>query len=184
MVMFLLVIAIHLGTLQEVPIPQSRWEQAAKEIKRVKPSAFPKLPSEIGAYLQSRSCMVPQVWGASELGNVISGEFYRTGQQDWAVLCSCQGRLSIFVFPGGRTETVDELGKSDEISYLQLVGNKEIGFSRAITAVGQTYILSHRKGGPKPPKIDHEGINDIFVEKASVVHYWNDGKWVELRGAD
>ena len=35
-------------------------------------------------------------------------------------------------------------------------------------------------GGPKPPPIDHQGIDDAFVEKASVVHYFHRGKVVQV----
>jgi hypothetical protein len=175
--------SIQSGNLHQVRIPQSKWDQAAREIKRLDPSAY-SLPGEISAYLKKRSCMVPQVWRASEPGNVISGEFYRPGQRDWAVLCACKGRLSILVFQAGRTEHVDELGESDESSYLQNMGGEEIGFSRAIATVGEAYIVSHYKGGPQPRPIDHAGINDIFVEKGSVVHYWHNGQWLRLDGAD
>jgi hypothetical protein len=36
----------------------------------------------------------------------------------------------------------------------------------------------------KPPRIDHKGIDDAFVGKASEVHYYYRGKWLELQGAD
>ncbi len=28
--------------------------------------------------------------------------------------------------------------------------------------------------------IDHDGINDAFVEKASTIKYWYDGKWLDV----
>jgi hypothetical protein len=39
-------------------------------------------------------------------------------------------------------------------------------------------------GGPKPPPLDHEGISDIFIGKASVVWYWYRDRWLKLQGAD
>jgi hypothetical protein len=39
-------------------------------------------------------------------------------------------------------------------------------------------------GGPKPPNIDHQGIDDAFIEKASTTHYFHQGKWLKLTGAD
>ena len=39
-------------------------------------------------------------------------------------------------------------------------------------------------GGPKPPPLDHDGINDMFVGKASVVWYRYQGRWLQLTGAD
>ena len=49
-----------------------------------------------------------------------------------------------------------------------------------------SYILSHNRdyGGPEPPPIDHDGVNDVFAEKASVVHYFYRGRWLALTGAD
>ncbi|MEO8658007.1 MAG: hypothetical protein ABI693_06030 [Bryobacteraceae bacterium] len=38
-------------------------------------------------------------------------------------------------------------------------------------------------GGPKPPPIDHQGI-ESGGDKASVVLYHYRGKWLTLQGAD
>jgi len=32
--------------------------------------------------------------------------------------------------------------------------------------------------------LDHDGINDTFVEHASVVWYWYGRRWLQLTGAD
>jgi hypothetical protein len=62
----------------------------------------------------------------------------------------------------------------------------QIGYSRAISPVGREFIMRHHQGygGVKPPPIDHQGIDDAFVGKASVVLYFYRGKWLELTGAD
>jgi len=39
-------------------------------------------------------------------------------------------------------------------------------------------------GGPKPPPLHHDGINDMFVGKASVVWYRYQGRWLQRTGAD
>jgi hypothetical protein len=38
-------------------------------------------------------------------------------------------------------------------------------------------------GGPGSPQLDHDGINDVFIEKGSVVWYWYQGRWLRLQGA-
>jgi len=40
-----------------------------------------------------------------------------------------------------------------------------------ISAVDRKFILRHYRayGGPNPPPIDHNGIDDSFLEKASVI---------------
>ncbi len=62
----------------------------------------------------------------------------------------------------------------------------KIGYSREITPVGKDFIIRHyiAYGGEKPPPIDDQGIDDAFLEKASVTWYFYDGKWLKLTGAD
>jgi hypothetical protein len=60
------------------------------------------------------------------------------------------------------------------------------GFSRGIKPVGKDFTMRHFKayGGPTPPQIDHQGIDDAFIEKASVTWYFDGGNWLKLTGAD
>jgi hypothetical protein len=81
---------------------------------------------------------------------------------------------------------VEPDAKGPDTTWLQDKGNGKIGYSRAISAVGRKFIVDHYSayGGPKPPPIDDQGINDAFVEKASIVRYYYRGNWLELTGAD
>jgi len=126
------------------------------------------------------------VWADKTRHNVIKGEFTRKGQVDWAVLCSRNGVSTILVFRNASGQDPSELARESDMDKLQGVAGHEIGYSRAISPVDRQFILDHYRtyGGPKPPTIDHQGINDAFVEKASVVHYFHAGKWLQLTGAD
>jgi hypothetical protein len=118
---------------------------------------------------------------------VIRGQFARSGQFDWAVLCSRNRVSAILVFWNGSTKSVAEIARSDDKGFLQTIdGDGKIGFSRAIDIVGEKYILEHYRayGGVKPPKARHQGINDAFVEKASTVHFFYRKRWLKLQGAD
>jgi hypothetical protein len=46
--------------------------------------------------------------------------------------------------------------------------------------------VSHYRayGGPEPPPIDHNGVDDAFLGKAYVVWYYQNGEWLQLTGAD
>jgi len=78
-----------------------------------------------------------------------------------------------------------EIASQADAGSLQSGGGTAIEYSRAIGPVGREYILKHyRAGGPEPPAFDHQGISDSFVGKASVVHYFYAGKWLEITGAD
>ena len=157
------------------------------EIVRLLPEEFTELPGDIIRDLNTRECLIPQLYGRSKPHNVISGEFKRAGSKDWAILCSTNDVVSILVYWESSAKDVSEIFSEPESDFLQVVdGDGTMGFSRAIDVVGEDHILDHYRsyGGPEPPKIDHDGISDAFVEKASVVLYLHNGSWIELQGAD
>lgn len=163
-------------------------EQAARE-SRLSPREFPGLPDAISRDLESRGCTIPQSYAGPRPHNVIQGEFHQPGQMDWAVLCSRDGESSILVYSGSSDDRAEEIGKGwKEHVILEKLedGERRVEFHRKINAVGERFILEHQRayGGPAPPPIDHQGINDAYVEKGSTVHYWHEGSWRELTGED
>ena len=74
----------------------------------------------------------------------------------------------------------------EDSGYVQFIGRDQWGYSRGIGPVGKDFMMRHydAHGGPKPPPIDHLGIEDVFIEKASVVWYFYNGQWLKLTGAD
>lgn len=166
---------------------QDRWQSADAAIDRLSPTTFSRLPRPIIRNLEARGCTVPQSFGNRQPHNVTSGEFARIGQRDWAVLCSRNRVSSILVFWGGSTQGVSEIAKSADRTFLQTIdGQGSIGFSRTIEVVGKEQILDYYRefAGRKPPRTSHQGINDGFVGKASVVRYYHRGRWLERQGAD
>ena|SRR5713226_4246511 len=178
----LMLLALSATTL----LAQDPWARADLETRRLPPSMFRRLPTPVRADLERRGCTVPQIWADTGSANVVTGHFRTTAKTDWAVLCSVHRVSIILVYWEGRADSVAELGSTPDKSYLQGVGGGQIGFSRAIGSVDARYIGQRfqRYGGPEPPPLDHEGINDAFVEKASRVWYWYQGKWLELTGSD
>ncbi len=169
------------------PDTHTEWDAAEKQIRRLPPSAFPGLPQGIATALRSRGCTVPQPSADGAPISAIRGEFFAIGQDAWAVLGSAGGSQLDSCIPrsfrsqaGGTCQ-----GRRQELSARNW-GPGKIVYSREIDAVGQKYILDHYRayGGPEPPPIDHQGIDDIFVGKASVTFYWYNGTWRQLQGAD
>ena len=117
---------------------------------------------------------------------MIQGEFFRRGQKGWAVLCSSGGKSSILVFRDSYDRSPEQIAESTDKRFI--IDGSQGGkiYSREISAVGQEFVLRHHLvyGGPKPPPIDHDCIDDAFLEKASITWYWHDGDWVQLQGAD
>jgi hypothetical protein len=101
-------------------------------------------------------------------------------------LCSTGGTSRILVFRNGSEKDPAAIAAREDRIYLQGTDATTAGYSRGISAVGKDFILRHYKayGGPKPPPIDHQGIDDAFIEKASITWYFYDGKWWRLTGAD
>jgi hypothetical protein len=160
--------------------------EADHQITRLPPSAFPELPIKINQELERRGCTIPQVPSDKKPHNVISGEFTGKGRTDWAVLCSLNRVSTILIFRNASEREPLEIAPQADADSLQRGGGTAIEYSRAIEPVGREYILKHYRayGGPAPAAIDHQGINDSFVGKASVVRYFYAGKWLELTGAD
>lgn len=166
---------------------QDEWDRAAAAVVRLEPARFPDLPGAVRAELERLGCRVPQAFYPEEPHNVIRGNFARAGQEDWAVLCSRDGASEIRVFWGGPARCPSPIGEpSPDRDWLQGMGGAEIVYSRHIRAVGRDYILRMHEafGGPEPPPIEHQGIEEYFVEKASSVLYCYQGKWVRLTGMD
>jgi hypothetical protein len=177
--------------LSVVPLsqaPQIDWNAAERNIVRLKPAAFRSLPAAVRAHLEERACTIPQSPEIDEQpNNVIKGRFTSAKQQDIAVLCSVKGTSSILVFRGGSVSDVAEIASTEDRSFLQTTGPNTIGFSRAVFVASPSAIRGFHKefGGPTPPSpLDHDGINDAFVGKASTIHYWSGGRWLELTGMD
>jgi hypothetical protein len=176
---FLLVVTIASGRAQD-------WDAADKATKRLAPSAFTDLPAVIQKELVRRECTIPQPFTATRPENVIRGRFTSATQTEWAVLCSIRRTSSILVFRNGFVSRVVELSAEPDINSLQGIGNGVVGYSRALGVADAKFIRDHyeRYGGPKPPTLDHDGINDISIEKGSLVWYWDRGRWLRLTGSD
>ena len=164
-----------------------RFDLAERQIVRLPPSAFPDLPAAVARGLRKRNCTIPQEsFAAKKRSNVIRGEFARRGQTDWAILCSVNKVSSILVFWNGSEKNPAVIAPMEDRNFLQGGVGEQIVFSREIVAAGRSFIMTHYNayGGPVPPPLDHEGIDDAFLGKASITHYYYDRTWLTLTGAD
>jgi hypothetical protein len=143
-------------------------------VRRLPVESYPKLPSKIAVILHSRGCNIRQVSQGRQAQNVIQGEFFRKGEKGWAVLCSITGKSLILVFRNEHDTSPYAIGESRDDQFIMDTGHGAKVYLREISSVDRKFILHyyHVYGGPKPPQIDHNGIEDSFLEKASVVWYW------------
>ena len=171
---------------QNPPDLQRAFEAAERKILRLSPSAFPDLPKNLRADLIRRGCLIPQVPPAKQPHNVIKGAFAKADQTDWAILCSIRGVSSILVYWNASAANPAQIAERKDFDRLQDSGADGITYGRVIAPADRTYILKHYEAyaGTKPPPLDHQGIDDAFVEKGSLVFYFYQGKWLQLTGAD
>ncbi len=176
--------ALSFGQLPEEL--KRKFDEAERRIVRLPPAAFPELPANVVRELQRRDCTVPQEAHTRKPHNVIKGEFAKPGQTDWAVLCSVRGVSSILVFWNGSETNPSAIAPAEDHNYLQGITAEQFGFSRGITSVGKDFIMRHYRayGGPTPPPVGHQGIDDAFIEKGSRTWYFHGGTWLQLTGAD
>lgn len=165
------------------PAPDA-WSRANHALTRLTPDAFPELPAAVRRELTRRGCTVPQPADAPTR-NVIRGSFFGSGS-DWAVLCSRNLMSAILVFRGGRPDRVRALASKSDEDFLQTDSGGGIVFSRAIRTASPRAIreLQQSFDGKAKPSLAHDGIEDMFLGKASTVWYWRGGKWVVAGGAD
>ena len=134
-----------------------------------------------------RGCTVPQPYTAKEPSNVIRGRFFSRASDDWAVLCSRQRVSAVLVYRQGQSRPAAEFARADDAGYLHTIDAVgTTGFSRAILTASPEQIRKYLNRLPKPllTNIDHDSIEVAFIEKGSTVHYFVNGKWIEITGAD
>lgn len=167
-------------------IDQERWWRAEQEIRRFAPHKLLGLPPSVTRYLRRHGYRIPQAYDREGPHNAVRGRFDNNPTWDWAVLGSRGGQSEILVFWAGSAARVTRLARHNDAGYLQTFGADRIGYSRGISVVGRKYILDHYRayGGPRPPPIRHDAIDDAFSGKASVVYYFDGAQWHTLQGAD
>lgn len=179
---YVFLVALYLAAWSSIGLQSTRddWHRAAEAIQRLQPSDFSDLPAELRTALEERGCTIPQPYNAGgQKKNAISGPFTSAGQTDWAVLCSHEKRSAILVFRGGHSGQMDSLAEEPDSQYLQVVaGPQKIGYSRLLAVAPAKVIHQHF------PRGNHAGIQDVFIEKASVVWYRSRGKWTKVLQAE
>jgi len=180
---FLVAFASHTAVGQ---IATERWVQAETDIRRLTPARYRGLPRSISRYLTRHGFTVPQSYDVDRPHNVLQGRFDSGTTKDWAVLASRGGYSRILLFWGGSTAKVTAINRKSDADYLETTGQDTIGYTRRIDVVGRAYIFQHYRwyGGPRPPAIRHDAIDDGRTGSASGVFYFDGKKWHALQGAD
>jgi hypothetical protein len=156
------------------------------------PDSFPNLPKPVRDSLVSRRCQIP-LPGAAR-ANVITGAFTAKGAVEWAVLCSVRDTSQILILNARNGIVVDSLIRSGDLGWIQGNGNNTKLFSRMIAVVPMSQlnvvpadttredVVYYGAFLPKP--IDHDGIDEAFLDKASETYYFAQGRWFSVGSSD
>jgi hypothetical protein len=164
--------------------------ESASVMKLRPPRSFKQLPPIAQETLVAEGCGIPESGGTHlPSSNVIQGQFAASGQTDWAVLCTRRGWTSIRVFWGGPASCPVELAKRPSDRSINRDGWDGPFFDRSISSASPEYILEAGRryalimGDKLPVKVTHDGIED-GSEKGSGILFCDNGRWLQLPGAD
>lgn len=138
-------------------------------------SSFPQLPSAVVQQLSQMGCMIPQTYEAHGPENVVSGSFEKQGSSDWAVLCSVKGTTTLYVFFQSNLASPVALRHQLDGKWLGRDGAWSLDYGSAwgISAIPSRVM-------PRTEHIEHDGVQDSFVEQSSTIHYFDDERWTLL----
>jgi hypothetical protein len=147
-------------------------------------ASFPALPAEVAAQLEQRKCMIPQTYEARSPENVVHASLERKGSSDWAVLCSVNGATTLYVFfqslPGAPVALRHQ--RNTEWLGSEVLG--AYGSAWGIARRTPSQMRQARGFGPGRVEVEHDGIEDAFIERSSTTHYFQDGSWITLENSN
>ena len=155
---------------------------AAYRIRRLPVSSFPELPAPLQAELMRRGCLIPQTYEAHRPENVIHGSLAGPGSDDWALLCSVDGQVSLLVAFSGDPAAVVALATYPEVRRLQPHGAEgELGFNWGIDPASPAQVRQAQAAmRPRPAAIDHDALADGVVDGRIVYRYYTRNTWTRL----
>jgi hypothetical protein len=177
-----LLLHAHAARAQASPSPES--------VRRLPPAAFSELPAAVRRDLERRSCSIPQPWSVRAASNVVRGSFIGAKTPDWAVLCSVRDTSQILIYgssSSGPTGVIDSLERAADVAWMQGIGQKRWGYSRLLRRLPLKRIRGWRRdadGKAIPQPIDHDAIEQIFMDKAADAFYLAAGRLYRQVTAD
>ncbi|MDR3723167.1 MAG: hypothetical protein P4K83_01590 [Terracidiphilus sp.] len=147
-------------------------------VRHLPVNAFPALPGRVATELNRRGCTIPQTYEAHRPENVVRASLERAGSEDWAVLCSSGGTVTLLVFFAGSGEPA-VLATAQETERLQAHDPSGVlGFNWGIDPATPEQVYQAQSGlRPRPARLDHEALADAVVEHRTVYHFHAQGAW-------
>jgi hypothetical protein len=129
-------------------------------------------PAKAVSRLHEMRCAFPEGPGSSRIPGLIQGKFRQSARIDWAFLCARGQEITLAVFFSDSELNVTEMRKSFAGDGVHLT-------PREITTAPKKFIIERCDSSlDRIPPIDHDGILDMTAKP--VVHYYYQGKWLDL----
>jgi hypothetical protein len=156
-----------------------RGEKHDYQVRHLPPSSFPDLPDAIADALAQRGCLIPQTYQAHHPENVIHGSFQSANSDDWAVLCTAHGAVSLLVFFASAPAKPAALATAPETQCLDVHDSTGVlGFSWGIDTASPQLVHDAQIGlSPRPPRLDHDVIADSIIDRKTIYRYFANGSW-------
>lgn len=153
------------------------------------PESIQQLPLRIRRDLIKRQCLVPKYKSdsRSEESAYTIGHFRSDRSVDYAVVCHIPARKVQEVLVYSNTEGV-WIGEIIEHGTFDPAPHED-KCEATVGVASPKFILDHARAyAPEElkslPRRDHDGVDVGACEKASVVYFFHQGKWLQLQGAD
>lgn len=154
-------------------------------VRLLQPRQIPNLPASVRTELERLGCEIPQNETSKPPNNVVSGEFAKVAQKDWAALCAQSGKMRVVVIWGGRNScSAQPSNKTDPVA--NIWSQQQDGpFETYVALARPAKILRFREffGNSNRNPVTHDGI-EYGGGNASVIYYCDAGNWLELQGDD
>jgi hypothetical protein len=164
--------------------------QAYTPVERERtPESIPQLPPEVRQDLSHRQCLVPRYVGNDGADDwaFVAGHFRSGTSLDYAVVCHIPVRKTqdVLVYSnlnGAWSGEVIARGIFDPSPGAdKCEATAGVATPEAIREYAREFAPEELKW---LPPLDHEGVEVGICEKASIIHYFSDGRWLELQGGD
>lgn len=163
----------------------------------LRPDDFPNVPAPVRTELNQRHCLIPQDVETKNPHNIVSGEFARKGQRDWAAYCSVNGKSRIIVFWGGPAKCSGEafnFGEPVPDDFLTTGADPEQwgrmpppGAFSVLSVVPQSKVVARQQVGvaiePMLKSASHDALQESNIGGGNAV-YCTNGHWRGVWYAD
>jgi hypothetical protein len=153
------------------------------------PESIQQLPTEVRRDLIKRQCLIPKYAGevGTQDGAYTKGHFRSATSTDYAVVCDIPARKvqNVLVYSNVRGTWSGEIIAGGTFDPAPNADKCEA----TVGVATSKYILDHAQAyAPEElkhlPRLDHDGVDVGICEKASIIRYFHQGKWLALQGAD